>query len=1256
MHPFLKTLTTTDEQSQNGIVNGKIVELKPTAMVDTPMMDYQKWLEVSKDRLADLSNAPKDAKIAIIGAGMSGLITGFELLRAGFTNFRIYEASNRIGGRFYSHKFPGDDTNFAELGAMRFPPSENCLYWYIKYMQDNPDRNSHNIKLKSDFPDPGLVPTIVSYKGEQYTIMPNHPVPEIFRNINESWTGFVSTKEPILLPNGITLDPPAQIMEWLDIANPSTYNPVKAQNAWQGYVNYFKDKAFIEGVIDIFCQPNAPKRLDPITQEWGDRYQWKYPEDIEKFGTVGTGIGGQSPLFPISFICMLRFTINKLEENHALITTGTDSVANALTDFDINGKKLRDFIVLNTPISNILPENNAEKINLISNSGDIIADEVSHLIIATTQRAAEIELGIDSLWLASDKKTANSLISVNKREAVSNIHIAQSSKFFLKVRPWWLGDSNKDKVRCITTDTAMANFYTLDYNDADTEAVCLMNYVWEDLSEKAESIGDLNERYQRFKRDLSQIDDIDYILEAMPNTVNDSNAVLIDWQLQKYYNGAFALTHATQEDYLSQLYYSFMNMETNTAKIYFAGDSYSWIGGWVEGALQTGLNTFASIVNNLGGTFTASSYTPLEHHNVKSIVYDNPSTTGSVMSFGPYGGTSVKTSYFKEVITENSALTIYTKGGDCISGIEINGKSYGTTDLHTSKIVNLAEPITQFDIYVAYSDYYRATVVKCFIINGTLYGMTPAIEDMKYSIAFDNPSKITTISGLHGDAIDRIGFSFEELHHPQRSAKRSVENVMNRLKSSLLSVFLIANLALSLTSCKKEEKKTVDNPKLATTIIPQEFPQDLGIGGFSFPEDSTAIYTWLTNRDTDNITKHAWGIWAGLTKKTGQMYQGDSLCVFETWMGVKEVAALCRTVATKGQQVEQLKTGRTQLSVPRQFTHAQVLANNVIDTSFQLFETVSYNPGAAQYAIDNKIFNQSVLNQYKVQNGIGRIKPFPNNAITLKPTYYAGVPDGNGLIRVPTWPGMPNPPKPFKDTVWNTYVYADVRNSQPANKKLVPVTTKNPTAEQIKNATCNVSDFINYKLDKEAAEYLNNTEDIDNPKVFKAGDIILLVAMHVGTKEISNWTWQTFFWSYQPNTPFAPSSTVEANLRPSQIKGAAAHYAVSTAYAMVWPNQPVNGGTNTGVEPIIAFNPYLEAGFTPSTFVNKNATYPNKLNPDFKYGVQTNCMSCHALATVSGNVGYTTDQYISMDDKAIFNNEIQVDFAWSIQGNINTKN
>ncbi len=154
--------------------------------------------------------------------------------------------------------------------------------------------------------------------------------------------------------------------------------------------------------------------------------------------------------------------------------------------------------------------------------------------------------------------------------------------------------------------------------------------------------------------------------------------------------------------------------------------------------------------------------------------------------------------------------------------------------------------------------------------------------------------------------------------------------------------------------------------------------------------------------------------------------------------------------------------------------------------------------------------------------------------------------------------------------------------------------------------------------------------------------------MHVGTKEISNWTWQTYFWSYNQNNPFAPSSKFEANLRPSQIKGAPAHYAVTTAYTMVWPNQPINGGTNEGVKPVISFNPYLEAGFGPNVF-----SLPNKMMPSYQYGVQTNCMSCHALATASSSIGYTTDQYISMND-TMFINQVQLDFAWSIQGNINS--
>ena len=458
-------------------------------------------------------------------------------------------------------------------------------------------------------------------------------------------------------------------------------------------------------------------------------------------------------------------------------------------------------------------------------------------------------------------------------------------------------------------------------------------------------------------------------------------------------------------------------------------------------------------------------------------------------------------------------------------------------------------------------------------------------------------------------------------------------NISFKLKN-----YLILFTIISLTASCKKDKVNI------SLIKPMEFPNNMDISDFKFPEDSTTIYKWLSEKDTVNITNHAWGIWAGLTEPTGQKYNGEELLIFETWYGVKELAEMSANGDVDG-GCNVVKNERTALKKPNQFTHSQLLMNKEsIDTTFQVFETVTYNPSAACFATKNLIFNQSTLDKYKVKDKIGVIPSFPNSAITTKPTYFAGNPNKDGLIRVPTWPGIPTPAKDFGTKSWNLFVYADINNSQPKNKKTVPVSSENPTEQEIKDATCNLSDFINYKIDAKGAKYLNEHQDTGNDS-FKAGDFVLLVAMHVGTKEISNWTWQTFFWSHNPDSPLAPSSSFEANLRPKTLKGAAKNYAVSTAYAMVWPNQPISGGTNVGVKPIIAFNPYLEAGLG-------EIPLKNKLNSDYKYGVQTNCMTCHALATQTG-AGYSTDQYISMKDSTYFKNQVQLDFAWSIQGNIN---
>lgn len=455
----------------------------------------------------------------------------------------------------------------------------------------------------------------------------------------------------------------------------------------------------------------------------------------------------------------------------------------------------------------------------------------------------------------------------------------------------------------------------------------------------------------------------------------------------------------------------------------------------------------------------------------------------------------------------------------------------------------------------------------------------------------------------------------------------------------ILSVFLLFALVTGYYSCSNKSE----------SIKPVEFPKELGIKSFNFPEDSNVIYSWLEKQDTASIVSHAWGIWAGLTEPTNQTYNGQTLLVFETWMGVQELAAL----SAQGQVSNSVnKLGRTNLNTPKQFGHAHLFATGqkLIDTNFQVLETVAYDPSAAYFTTSNKLFNLSEINKYAVKDGIGAIPEFPNTSITTKPTYYAGKADKNGLIRVPVWIS-PDPAKAFRYNQWTTFVYVDINNKQDKNKTLVPVTTSNPTDEQIASATCNVNDFIHYKIDRTGAEYLNSHQDVGTTpsRQFFEGEYVLLVAMHVTTKEIRNWTWQTYFWCPDPSNPPSPSSKFEASLRPKELKGAASHYAVSVAYAMVWPNQPITGGSDKGARPIIAFNPYLEGGFGKDVFALKN-----NFRPDFQYGMQTNCMSCHATSAMTNDNRYCTDMYIDMMDTALFKNKVKLDFAWSIQGNVNT--
>lgn len=487
-------------------------------------------------------------------------------------------------------------------------------------------------------------------------------------------------------------------------------------------------------------------------------------------------------------------------------------------------------------------------------------------------------------------------------------------------------------------------------------------------------------------------------------------------------------------------------------------------------------------------------------------------------------------------------------------------------------------------------------------------------------------------------------------------------------------VVVLCSIVIFATKCNNKEDKSASATETKNaSITPKELP--VLVPGFHFPEDSGTIYSWMNNKtfpnnyDSASVYKHAWGVWAGLTANSGEVLYGDSLRIFETWLGISEIQDLIVAGDTKGGCEGTLKkTSRTGLEHPRQFGHGPAAFlkhamlnkrfSDTIDVNPGFWVTVSYDPNAACYATGNSILKQSVINKFAVNNGIGNIPAFPQKSITIKPTYFVGSAT-DSLVQIPAWSGPRD--TAYASNLWPTVVYADVKNRQVPNKKVVPAGANDHDAAHIAAATCNLSDFINFKVDAKMAAFMNKEDSTQGLSGqggrAVAGQVAILVAMHVTTKEISNWTWQTYYWVPDPSNPDKPSSNLAASLMPAQLQGTAAgHYAVVTSYAMVIPNQPLTGGTNTGVVPIYGYNPYLESGFDTS-FNGGNLVFPNKLNPRFYFGDQTNCMTCHSLATPTsvmtkdGNTNdiYSTVQYISNTDP-FFVNKVRLDFAWSIQG------
>ena len=138
---------------------------------------YDDWLRHPAG-LGRIPDTARGTEVAIVGAGLAGIIAAYELMKLGFKPV-LYE-QGRLGGRLRSHFFQSADGIVAELGGMRFPTSSRGFYHYLDLV---------GLKTRP-FPnplDPASPSTVIDLEGEIAYIEHEADKPPVLREVEQAW-------------------------------------------------------------------------------------------------------------------------------------------------------------------------------------------------------------------------------------------------------------------------------------------------------------------------------------------------------------------------------------------------------------------------------------------------------------------------------------------------------------------------------------------------------------------------------------------------------------------------------------------------------------------------------------------------------------------------------------------------------------------------------------------------------------------------------------------------------------------------------------------------------------------------------------------------------------------------------------------------------------------------------------------------------------------------------------------------------------
>ena len=512
---------------------------------------YDEWIS----HPAGLGRMPPErlgTEVAVVGAGIAGLVAAYELLRLGLRPV-VYESS-RLGGRLRSQPFEGADGIVAELGGMRFPRSSTAFHHYVDLLG-----------LRTEpFPNP-LTPaapsTVIDLHGETYYGRSLADLPAFFTEVADAWAaaleheaGFEALQDAVRARDAATV-----------------------QRLWNELVPRWDDRTFYDFV-------------STSTSFAGLSYRHR-----EAFGQVGFGTGGWDSDFPNSMLEILRVVTTACDEDQLLVVGGVEQLPQGLwrrapddaahwpagtSLSSLHGGGTRPGVAR---IDRVAPETiRVTDVNGVARDFPAVLTTCQSWLL-TTQIETDESLFSQELWMALDRT-----------------RYMQSTKTFVMVdRPFWRDTdpvTGRDVMSMTLTDRLTRSTYLFDNGDDRPGVICL-SYSW--MSDSLKMLPyPVEKRVDLALRALRRIyPDVDVAAHVI------GDPITVTWESDPHSLGAFKGALPGHYRYNRRMYCHFVQDDLPAAErgIFMAGDDVSWTPAWAEGAVQTALNAVWGIVHHLGG-------------------------------------------------------------------------------------------------------------------------------------------------------------------------------------------------------------------------------------------------------------------------------------------------------------------------------------------------------------------------------------------------------------------------------------------------------------------------------------------------------------------------------------------------------------------------------------------------------------------------------------------------------------------------------